>query len=234
MKRIELTRLVKTAYAVEPSERKAAFVKSHALRELNRRELLSLQLRYMGVQLAVIGGCVLAILLGAAANAGEDFVRLVAALMPAAALTAMTGLGRSVRYGMDEIETASRFSLRMLRILRLTIIGVTGFAVMLSSSLGIRIVTGTALLPAFTFAALPYLLTSLLCMDLIRRWHSPRNLYGCFLIAACVSVLSVRASVFFITGAALLYAALPVLLLLITAELRKYVNESEEHTCSSC
>ena len=234
MKRSELTSLIKTAYAAEASERKSAFIKAHSFRELNRLEMLGIQLRYMGIQLTLLGGSVLAVLLCAAANAGEDFVRLVAALMPVAALTAMTGLGRSTRYGMAEIETASRFSLRLLRILRLTIIGVAGFIMMLSASFGIRIVTGAALLPAVAFAALPYLLTSLLCMELIRRWHSPRNLYGCFVIALCVSAVSVRCSHYFGTGAVLPYAALPVMLLLITAELRKYVNESEEYQCSLC
>lgn len=234
MKRSELTRLVKTAYAVEPSERKAAFIKEYRLRELNRLEMLCLQLRYMGAQLALLGGCVLAVLLGAAADVGENFVHFIAALLPVAALTAMTGLGRSMRYGMDEIETASRFSSRLLRIMRLTIIGFAGLVVMLSVSCTITVLTGAALMPAIAFAALPYLLTSLLCMELIRRWHSPRNIYGCFVIAACVSAVTFSYPMNPVPGSALLYAAVLVLLLLITAEVRKYVNESEEYPCSLC
>ena len=234
MKRSELTRLVKTAYAVEPSERKAAFIKEYRLRELNRLEMLCLQLRYMGAQLASVGGCALALLLCAAAKLGDDMLRLTAVLVPVAALCAMTGFGRSERCRMSELEMATRFSLRLLQMLRLAVIVFAGLLVMLTASCALHLLCGAALLPAVAFAAAPYLLTTLLCMLLLRRWHSAKNIYGCIVIAGAVSALMLGGMEHIVLCSRLLCVALPVLLLLTGVEARKLINESEELQWSLC
>lgn len=234
LKKSELKQLVKNAYPLAPSGRKAAFVRRYPRRELHYRQILRMQLPYMGPQLALLCGCALAILLGAAANVGEEYARIAAALVPLSALIAMTGLGRSARCGMEELELSTRFSLRMLRVARLTVIGLAGLFVMLSASCALTLLTGAKLLPAFAFAAVPYLLTSFLCMVLIRRWHSPKNLYGCTLITVGISAAMSGSVKLLPMCTALLYAALPLLILLTAAEVCQYINESEEYQWSLC
>lgn len=234
MKRAELKCKIKEAYPVEPSERKAEFIKKYQVRELNTWQILWMQLQYMGPQLALLCGCALAMLLGAALHVSEHFAHFTAVMLPVAALIAMTGLGRSARYGMDELEMTSRFSLRMLRIMRLGIIGIAGFFVILSVSCTVRILTDAAFWTAVISSALPYLLTTFLCMALIRRWHSPNNIYGCAVIAGCVCMLMLGKAKTVLLCSALLYAALPVLILLTAIEISRYIKESEELTWNLC
>lgn len=234
MKKSDLKRLVRTAYAVEPSVRKAEFIKKYQFRELNYLQILSMQFQYMGPQLALLCGCVLAVLLGAAVNVSENFARFIAVLVPVAALIAMTGLGRSSAYAMDEIEMSSRFSLRTLRIMRIGIVGIAGLFVMLAVSCALKILTGAAFLPAVAFAAVPYLLTTFLSMLLIRHWHSPHNIYGCAVIAGCISVLALGRMEALLLCSSLLYAALPVLIALTAAEFCRYIKESEELQWNLC
>ena len=178
MKNSELKRLIKSAYGIEAS-RKNEFIKKYQRRELNYRELLRVQLQYMGAQLTAVFGYTLTMLLGTLANIDVDLAKIVAVFAPLAALFALTGLGKSKKYGMEEIEMSSRFSLRTITIIRL--------AIMLAASCALRAVTGMGLFVSFAAAGVPYLVTTFLCMLLIRRWHSPKNIYGCVVIAAGVS-----------------------------------------------
>ena len=141
MKNSELKRLIKSAYSIEAS-RKNEFIKNYQRRELNYRELLRVQLQYMGAQLTAICGYALAMLLGSLANIDVKLAKIVAVLAPLAALFALTGLGKSEKYGMEEIEMSSRFSLRTIMIIRLAIIGIAGLAIMLAASCALSAVTG--------------------------------------------------------------------------------------------
>ena len=160
MKRNDVKRLLKNAYPVEPSERKTVFLRMYQPRQMNYRELLGLQFQYMGPQLVILYGYAFAMFLGLIAHRDETMARLFAALMPALALTALTGLGKSEKYGMAEIEMASRFSLRMLKILRLALVGLAGAVAMAAVSCVLKIVTGVDLLCSLALACIPYLATT--------------------------------------------------------------------------
>lgn len=239
MKKADAVRLVKTAYPAESSEVKTEFLKRFRTRQLNYRELLLIQLRYMGFQLALLFGCTLAVLLGTWAKLNADGARVMAVFMPAAALISLTGLGRSQRCGMEELELAARFSLRMLGILRLVIIGLAGLLVTLSLSLVLTLTTGLSLPVSFAAVLVPYLLTASLCMVLIRQWHSPHNIHGCAVIAALICAVSMWGTELMKSVPAELcpsaLSALLLLLLLLTgAEVKKYVLESEEYQWNCC
>ena len=89
MKNSELKRLIKSAYSIEAS-RKNEFIKNYQRRELNYRELLRVQLQYMGAQLTAICGYALAMLLGSLANIDVKLAKIVAVLAPLAALFAQS------------------------------------------------------------------------------------------------------------------------------------------------
>lgn len=238
MRNAELKGLIKNAYSIEASGKKE-FIKKYQRRELNCGELLCLQLQYMGVQLTVIGGYALAMLLGILANIDKDMAKIAAVLAPLAALFALTGLGKSRKYSMEEIEMSSRFSLRTVKIIRLAIIGVAGLAVMMAVSCVLRAVTGMSLFVSFAAAGIPYLVTTFLCMLLIRRWHSSKNIYGCAVIAAgvCTAMFG-GIDVLARCCAGLCRAVLPGVLLiaavLTAVEGCRYIKESEELQWNLC
>ena len=238
MRNTELKVLIKNAYSIEASGKKE-FIKKYQRRELNYRELLCIQLQYMGAQLTTICGYALAMLLGTLADINANMAKIIAILTPLAALFALTGLGKSEKYAMEEIEMSSRFSLRTIKIIRLAIIGIAGLAVMLAASCALRAITGMSLFVSFAAAGVPYLLTTFLCMLLIRRWHSPKNIYGCVVIAAGVCA-AMFGGIEFLESccAGLCRAALPGVLLLsaalTAAEGCRYIKESEELQWNLC
>ncbi|MDO5444638.1 MAG: hypothetical protein Q4F31_03340 [Eubacteriales bacterium] len=239
MKNSDLKLMIRSAYDVKSSEKKKAFIRAYQKRELDYIDILFLQFQYLGPQLTVVFGYALMMLLGGAAHINAAFARVLAAFMPAAALFALTGLGKSSKYAMEEIEMASRFSLRMIKILRLTIIGIAGITVMVAASFVLKIVAGLNLLSAFALTGVSYLSTTFLCMVLIRKWHSEKNIYGCVLIALVVCITMVSGS-----GMQVLYSAgfsgmVPAVLLLISvvltvSEACKYIKESEEILWNLC
>lgn len=238
MKNSELKRLIKSAYSIEAS-RKNEFIKNYQRRELNYRELLRVQLQYMGAQLTAICGYALAMLLGSLANIDVKLAKIVAVLAPLAALFALTGLGKSEKYGMEEIEMSSRFSLRTITIIRLAIIGIAGLAIMLAASCALSAVTGMNLFVSFAAAGVPYLITTFLCMLLIRRWHSPKNIYGCVVIAAGVCAAMFGGIDILERCCAGLYRSALSGVLLISAgltavEVCAYIRESEELQWNLC
>ena len=235
MKRNDVKRLLKNAYPVEPSERKTAFLQTYQPRQMNYRELLGLQFQYMGPQLVILYGYALAIFLGIAAHADAALARLFAALMPALALLALTGLGKSARYGMEEMEMASRFSLRMLKILRLALVGLAGAVAMAAVSCVLKIVTGVDLLCSLALACIPYLATTFFSMLLIRKWHSRKNIYGCVAIALAVCLFTFCGAELMVgLSRGILWAALLGCAFLAGSEISKYLKESETLQWSLC
>ena len=235
MKNRDIKRLLKSAYAAKPSEKKADFLRSHQPRQLNYRKLLALQFRYMGPQLTALYGYALTVLLGAAAHIDPVFARLFAAMMPALALLALTGLGRSARCGMEEMETAARFSLRMVKLLRLAIIGLAGGVVMLAVACVLKIVTGADFLRSFALVCLPYLATTFFSMILIRKWHSRKNIFGCIGIAFLVCLTAFRGAELLASLSVWgLLGALSAALVLTGSEFCKYLHESEALQWNFC
>ena len=238
MRYTELKGLIKNAYGIEASGKKE-FIKKYQKRELNGGELFCMQLQYMGIQLTAICGYALAMLLGTLTDIDADLAKIIAVLAPLVALFALTGLGKSKKYSMEEIEMSSRFSLRTLNIIRLAIIGFTGLAVMLAASCALKAVTGMSLFVSFAAAGVPYLVTTFLCMLLIRRWHSPKNIFGCVVIAAVVCVAMFGGiDILVCCCAGLCRAVLPGVLLvsavLTTVEECRFIKESEELEWNLC
>lgn len=235
MKNSEIRRCLKTAYDRGPSTRKADFLRDYQPRQRNLRELLGVQFRYMGPQLTILYGYVLALLLGAVSHIAPGTVRLLAAALPVLALLALTGLGRSARYGMEELEAAARFSLGMLKVLRLAIAGLAGGAVMLSAGCVVKLVTGATVLYAAVLACVPYLTTTFLSMLLLRRWHSRKNIYGCGAIAAAVCLVTAcGAEALARVSPAGLLTALGAALLFTGSEFYRYLKESEKLAWNLC
>lgn len=238
MRYTELKGLIKNAYGIEASGKKE-FIKKYQKRELNCGELFCMQLQYMGIQLTAICGYALAMLLGTLTDIDADLAKIIAVLAPLVALFALTGLGKSKKYSMEEIEMSSRFSLRTINIIRLAIIGFAGLAVMLAASCALKAVTGMSLFVSFAAAGVPYLVTTFLCMLLIRRWHSPKNIYGCVVIAAGVCIAMFGGIEFLEScSAGLCRVALPGVLLvsavLTAVEGCRYIKESEELQWNLC
>lgn len=233
MTRSEVKSHLREAYDVAPSDRKLAFLRQCRRRELNYTELILMQFRYMGAQLLFVLIYALLMFMGALFGMDEDVARVVSAATPVSALAASTGLWRSERYGMNELEMASRLSLRMIAIMRLSIIGAGGTVVMISAACLMKAQDGADMVFSLAFVGVPFMLTSAACMRLIRRWHSSRNIYGCVGISALIGGLTLVAQRPFLECRAetikiIMIALLAASMLWTAREAAGIIRESEE------
>lgn len=233
MKDRELKTRIKAAYRTEATESQRRFLRDHQQRELKFSRLLLLQPGYMKLPCALIGAGLLGFLASALCGADAEKLRTMAAFLPFLALLSLSDLGASERCGMGELEMSSRFSLRLLKAARLTLVGILTLVSVGVCALVLRSVSGVHLPFALLLAGFPYLITAASCMALLRLWHAKENIYGCAVIAACVSLLSLALENGTLlqvlalcrrTCLALLLAAL----YLVAREMTKYLKESEE------
>lgn len=239
MKDTELKQLLREAYKSEPTPKQKAFIRKYKRRELKLSRLLFMQLRYMKLQYMGILLGLLGFFFHSVRSADARQILAMSAFMPFLALLALIGIGSSRRYRMEELEMSTRLSLRMLKALRLVLLGAVGLLCILSAAAALKHFLTCSVPFALLVVGVPYMVTTSACMVLIRRWHAKENIYGCAVIAAGVSFLTMMA------------ANLPMLdwlalrrmecVLLVAAavfwvmkESYVYLTESEEYQWSLC
>lgn len=181
-------------------------------------------------------------LLFAAAVAGsllmsQDILWMLSAFIPFLALSIITENARSSVYQMAELEMASRFSLKSLILARMGILGIFHF-LLLCLLLPLTQIHGvTTLLQSGVYLLVPYLLTTILGLWLIRRIPGKEAFYACMGMAVTVSGVSIilkytAASLYHSSCFRWWIAALILLLLLAAFEYYKTIHETEGMICS--
>ena len=104
MKNSELKAMLQNAYAVNPTEKENCFVRKYERRHMRFRDVLVLELKYMGIK-SVAAGVILCAVLFFFARQGDVRVKWMASsLLPLFALLPSAIVGSSERYGMQELE----------------------------------------------------------------------------------------------------------------------------------
>ncbi len=234
-----LKELLSDAYEVKRTDRQRQFIRKYRKRELKISELLYIQFRYMRWSFWAIVLCLIGIAGFIVGYADAESVNYIAALMPIPAVIALMELGKSDRCKMSELEMTTRLSKRMLKSLRLVLVGLAGLVsigvVAMIYIFALKVSIGAA----FLRLSLPYIITTTACMMLIRRWHSKDNIYGCIAIAMCVCVIAVSFSK---TSAFTVWAlgkGIGVVLLIVSfgvmiREIDLYLKEKEELQWNLC
>ncbi len=235
MKDSELKKILGDAFSLESTESRRRFMAEHKKRELNYPALLFMQLKYAGVRLAAVLTFlvvlfVFALLFGKTERELSG-IRAVMALMPLPASLSLYDFGKSERCGMNEIEMTTRFSLRMLKSLRLVLLGIVGCGTLLSALVLVRFFYGCPLPLSLAVSGLPYLVTVSLCTVILRKWHAKENILGCFAASFLVGASALLPPV---PDALASLKAPSVLVLLLAAfflaatEIFRYIRESED------
>lgn len=239
MKDSELKKLISDAYDIEPSDRQKQFIRKYRRRDLKLLDILLIQYKYMRVQFwAVL--CFLICAVGyMVVFSDPESVKWIASFMPFPAILALTGLGKSERYKMSELEMTARLSEKFLKSVRLVLIGIAGllsvgvvspmFSILFKLPISIAILT----------SAFPYVVTTTACMILLRRWRARENVVGCIAIAMCVCAVSIILMNNFTTkisglGERIGFAALIVCVFIMAREVYLYLKESEELQWNLC
>lgn len=176
-------------YQPPAPQRKEAFLERLEPPGLSTGEFLFSQLFYLRPWNWLLAVAIFAAGLFLMKNRLPQQIRLVSTLLPFAALSTVTELHRSARCRMEELEMASRFSLKTLLLARLTLLGL-GNLLLLCALFPLMTGWGQLSLAETGFYLLcPYCLTSLLCLMITRRFRGSESVYLCAGAAAAVSVL---------------------------------------------
>lgn len=179
------------AYRAPEPMGKAAFLKRHRRRELGRRELVAIQVRYIrwwvwAASLALFGG-----ILRMAAPVKGAGAWYAAAFTPFLALLVVMENGRAQVYQMEELELACRMARQSVILARMVVLGLFHLVLLAGLTPTLAAWGGAGMLRTGAYLLTPYLLTAALGMELTRRIRGRECLLACGGAAVLVSMLGV-------------------------------------------
>ena len=229
MRKRELTQALRGAFDAPAAEGKRAFLRALPPQRVSMIAFIRAQARYIRKWVWAASALVFCLAVGAAVYTPPDALWTAGALVPFAALAAVTEGTRSAVYAMEELELATRFSLKSVVLARMSLLGlVHGLLLGLLTPFG-----GVGLLRTGVYLLTPYLLTSLLSLAAARRVRGREAIYVCGAMAVLVSGLSaaLHASFHDLYAAGNFrwwLAALAACIALTGCEYSKIIKKSEE------
>lgn len=261
MKKKDLINTIQRAYDVKPSEKGKAFIQEyesrgsrnlnvqslerspenrslnvqgvHQSRELRLLDVLKMELK----QANWLCMCLMTLVLSVAVCLCDKYPRVAwgyGAMMPLFVLLGVISFGRSQRFGMFELETASRFSKNFLKMVRVFLAGVFSTIALLTGSVVMYFYLKIDVAFVIMLTMIPFLITAYTSLLLIRHWHSPHNIYGCVAIAVACAILPLFQNIKSLLAVVPLWGAIVLAVILIAATGKEVVSfikiESEEPT----
>jgi len=226
----EIKKKLRGAYAAPLSERSRGFIRQHTRRQITLGGLFRIAFESLGLSVPI---CLVLFLLGMALLiTGTDTRQtlLVSSLCAASAAFVVLVSSKSQRHGMAELESSTRFSLPLLKVVRLAYSGFFSLLGLLLAAVLLCRAFRVQALYAVIHMGFPYLLTLWGDLVILRRWHRSENTYGCMAVALVSVLLSVLAEIsrlWMVLPALIPFLALLVLLALTGREIIRYIQESE-------
>ena len=177
------------AFAAPEPERKKDFLKSAVPVQISMFDFVKTQISYIRKRVWVVSVLIFALALMCVDCVGKESIWVISSLIPFIALCAVTESARSATYGMTELEMSARFSLKSVTLARMVSIGMLHLVIL---CVLIPVTGGTSYLPIFRtgiYLIVPYLLTSVLGLMVVRRLHDREIVYACMGCAVLVSLL---------------------------------------------
>ena len=173
-------------YAPEPVGKKA-FLNNFRLREITTTQLVVQQVAYIRKFVWSFAAVVLIVAIAGTVFMNENTERMVQSLAPLSAASAAAEVHRSFKFKMNELEMATRFSLKSVFYARMLIIGLV-YAVIIcivAPVLAVRF-DGNAI-SSVSGILIPYLITTTLCLRVERSVAGRNNANISMAIAAILS-----------------------------------------------
>ncbi len=120
----------------------------------------------------------------------ENTVWIISSFIPLLALLLVTESTKSAMYGMNELEMASRFSLRSVFLARLSILGFLDLIIFVAVAIICYIIENISLVQTVIYLFAPYLLTANIGLYLNRRFRNKEALYLCIATAVMISMFN--------------------------------------------
>lgn len=233
----EIKRMISNAYMLPETDKGRSFVRNHEKRSLRIMDILKVEFRYMGIPSVFSSLFLWVLFLIVSRTRDMDVIWIVSALIPLCAIVPMILLSGSERYGMDELEASSRFSLRYVRLVRMLIIGLFTIGVFGGIGIIMKTISFISCIDYMIFVVIPYLLSDFGAMLVARKWYGKENIFG--IIAVCVLGSLIPYGIRMIRNAGrlpdvILVSLTVFLLVAVIGECVLYVKESENISWNLC
>lgn len=186
-----LKEALRRGFEAPPPVRRKAFLRDAPPQPVGMFSFLGIQARYIPKWIWWFSGVLFLVSLGGSCVFQKEALWMLSALMPLLALALLAESGRSERFGMAELEQASRFSYKSVVLARLGIIGAEN---LLLAGLLLPLALkdhDRSLIQAGIYLTVPYLLTAYLGAWALRRIRGREGDFVCAGIGLSVSAGSV-------------------------------------------
>lgn len=181
-------RLTESFRAPEPAG-KQEFINKLRPRRIGTLQMLLQQIPYIRPHVWLFSALIVAVAVAGSALGRQETAKIVSLIMPFTAALGIVENGRSQRYNMSELETATRFSLRSVIFARMTIIG---FLAMIVTAIATPVIANSFDASAVVTAEMiliPYLITMIVSLHVERSPLGRENGMASVVVAGAVMTL---------------------------------------------
>lgn len=220
-------------YQAPKPGRKQEFLRRFSEPGMTSWQFMGVQAGYIKKWIWGISVVLLILLLSCCSFFPKNILNVMASFAPFIAMSLLAESSRSYVYGMEELELATRFSLKSILLARMGILALFHLFLLLVMILFSAGSGASQYFLAGLCILLPYFTSISIGLPLIRRFHGRESGYLCVAIAVVVSIVSWYLQEILIWGKGIpLLSALGILLVLEVlfgaVESRKLLKQSEE------
>lgn len=185
----ELKHMLKNAYVLPESDSSQRFIKEHEIRFRQLLDVIKNEFYYMGIKSIFAGLILCGLFVAMALNGDENMIWIMSSTLPICSLIPMIHILHSGKCGMCELEAASRFSLKFIRLIRMFILGIFSSVVILGGSIFLRKIWICGMLDIVIYMLFPYFVSIWGSLFIARKWHGKESEIGVPLICIATGFL---------------------------------------------
>ncbi len=182
-----LKKKIAQAFDAPTPSGKTQFIRSLPRPYISTQALIFRQIPFIKKSVWLLSVLIFLPVIWAASFASQNVVWIVSAFTPFLALLLITESTKSTIYGMNELEMATRFSLKSVVFAKLIILGVFNFAIFCAIIPICHIANRISLLQTGVYLFVPYLLAMSVNLYLVRHFRSKEIVYLCMAVSVVVS-----------------------------------------------
>lgn len=243
MKDKELKMILKDACDVPDPAGKDSFIRKvngmqsagsmspvRSARSMNPVRVLAVEMHYIRKRVWVFSILAIAVMLITVSRLGEDMIRHISDMMPLLAGLGMIEVMRAGMHDMSELEAVTLISAKGALFARMTVIGLGHLLAVAVTAAALAGYGGYSVLGTGLKLIIPYLITTISCMEVERTGFGRENTWSCMAVAVLVIVIR---EIIYSTGIVILSGvAVPALIAvalagLQVAELKKTIRLEE-------
>ena len=171
--------------APEP-ERKKEFIRKLERQPMSMGTMIRIQICYISKYVWVLSAVLFMAAVFLNRYVEEKYIGSVYAMIPLLVMLAVTESMRSYRFGMYELETSSRFSLKAVILTRMLILGIGNLAIILV----VALVGRQDVFSQIIYMLVPYMITAAGGLMITRRLADKEGTFICMAFSMFVAVLT--------------------------------------------